>query len=283
MSGTVLEHPLVRDYLRRLDAACAGLPAARADELREQIIAHLEEALPPGAIDGEVRDELARLGLPAVLAAEAAEPGPRSAAVRLRRRLARLRWQAWTSIAAGLTLLAAAGTYALAVTSAAPLQLGGLEFLLYPQDAARAVMTTAGDVTQITMSERFGQRQGFVVAVVNDSDWTQTVVGVDPGSQPGGMMETVAVGSSFSIDHGGYYGPTQWSLPGTIPPHSSRLLRVQWTSRECLQQGSTMELDHLGLRVRVGIITRTENVPLGYTFGLAGTKTSSPVQYCGAP
>jgi hypothetical protein len=43
MSGTMLEHPLVRDYLRRLDAACAGLPAARTGELREQITAHLEE------------------------------------------------------------------------------------------------------------------------------------------------------------------------------------------------------------------------------------------------
>jgi hypothetical protein len=139
-------------------------------------------------------------------------------------------------------------------------------------------------VTQIAMPERFGQWQGFVVAVANDSDWTQTVVGVDPGSQLQGMIETVAVGSSFSIDHGGYSGPpTRWSLPGTIPPHSSRLLRVQWISRQCLQQGAYAGTDQLGLRVRVGIITRTENVPIGCTFVLTGTKTSSPVSYCGAP
>ena len=47
MSAAVLEHPLVRDYLRRLDAACAALPYAQARELRDQIIAHLDEALPP--------------------------------------------------------------------------------------------------------------------------------------------------------------------------------------------------------------------------------------------
>jgi hypothetical protein len=46
MSETVLEHPLVRQYLRALDAACVTLPAERARELREQIAAHLDEALP---------------------------------------------------------------------------------------------------------------------------------------------------------------------------------------------------------------------------------------------
>ena len=43
----VLEHPLVAGYLRDLDAALAGLPAAAAAELSEQLRAHLLEALPP--------------------------------------------------------------------------------------------------------------------------------------------------------------------------------------------------------------------------------------------
>jgi uncharacterized membrane protein len=72
MSVAVVEHPLVRDYLRRLAAACASLPATQARELRDQIIAHLDEALPPDAADDEVIAELARLGSPAALAAEAA-------------------------------------------------------------------------------------------------------------------------------------------------------------------------------------------------------------------
>jgi len=38
MSDTVLERPLVREYLRALDAACASsLPVAQAGELREMI------------------------------------------------------------------------------------------------------------------------------------------------------------------------------------------------------------------------------------------------------
>lgn len=44
MSGTALDHWLVRAYLRELDAALRGVPAAQARELTEQITAHLEVA-----------------------------------------------------------------------------------------------------------------------------------------------------------------------------------------------------------------------------------------------
>ena len=54
MSGTALDHRLVRDYLRELDAAMRGLPAAQARELKEQITAHLDDALEPAADDHEV-------------------------------------------------------------------------------------------------------------------------------------------------------------------------------------------------------------------------------------
>jgi len=94
MSGTALDHRLVRDYLRELDAAMRGVPAAQARELREQITAHLEDALRPYAGDQEVAAALRRLGSLADLAAEAGaasgSPGPRSAlsSSRMRRRLA---------------------------------------------------------------------------------------------------------------------------------------------------------------------------------------------------
>jgi hypothetical protein len=71
MSGTVLDHWLVRDYLSELDAAMRGLPPNRAYELKEQITAHLDDALPPDADDYEVAATLRRLGSPADLAAEA--------------------------------------------------------------------------------------------------------------------------------------------------------------------------------------------------------------------
>jgi hypothetical protein len=83
MSGTVLDHRLVRGYLRELDAVMRGLPAAQARELREQITAHLDDALGPDAGDYEVAATLSRLGSPADLAAEAGaasgSSGPRPA------------------------------------------------------------------------------------------------------------------------------------------------------------------------------------------------------------
>src|ERR1700689_735663 len=83
MSGTVLDHWLVRGYLRELDAVLRGLPAAQARELKEQISAHLDDALGPDAGDYEVAATLSRLGSPADLAAEAGaasgSSGPRSA------------------------------------------------------------------------------------------------------------------------------------------------------------------------------------------------------------
>jgi len=83
VSGTALDHRLVRGYLSELDAALRGLPAARARELREQITAHLDDALGPAAGDQEVAATLSRLGSPADLAAEAGaaggSPAPRSA------------------------------------------------------------------------------------------------------------------------------------------------------------------------------------------------------------
>jgi hypothetical protein len=39
MSDTVLARPVVKQYLRALDAACASLPAAQARELHELIAA----------------------------------------------------------------------------------------------------------------------------------------------------------------------------------------------------------------------------------------------------
>jgi len=92
MSGTALNHRLVRDYLRELDAALRGLPAGQARELKEQITAHLQDALGPGASDQEVAATLSGLGSAADLAAEAGaargSSGPRSA-----RRGPRMRWR----------------------------------------------------------------------------------------------------------------------------------------------------------------------------------------------
>ena len=109
MSGTALDHPLIRGYLRELDAALAGSPIEQARELREQITAHLEDVLPAGAGEQEVAAALARLGSPASLAAEAraGRPAPSPAARATRRMLAALSRQTWRfwSIAVATVIL----------------------------------------------------------------------------------------------------------------------------------------------------------------------------------
>jgi hypothetical protein len=276
MSATVLEHPLVRDYLRRLAAACAALPAGQARELREQIVAHLDEALPPDAGDAEVAAELARLGAPAALAAEAAGPVRLPPGIRVLKRLSRVRWWTWTWIAVVVAMLAATVTYTIAVQMAPPLSQGGLSAWWYQQDVARASLTTTFAGTEFSTPERFRQRQGFVIGIYNESDWTQTIEGVDANSEPLSLPMTVAVGIGPMDGDGSYSGQTKWVVPGPIPPHSYRVIRVLWTSDTCQDPGGSLGFTSVALRVRVGLFTRTENIPFFNTaFVITGNKASS--------
>jgi hypothetical protein len=280
MSDTVLEHPLVREYLMRLNIACAYLPLAQARELREQIATHLDEALPPGATTEEVRTELSRLGSPRSLAADAAGPGRRTAVRRLLGLLGRVRWWAWVTLAALVALTASALTYTLLALSATMAQ-GPVGNWYYPQDQARSETIQNRYTTQLSTPERFGQQQGIELSVFNDSDWTQTVVGLPPNWSFGGSSIQVAVGSGPCADTGACIeGPIRWSSSGSIPPHSYRLLRVLWKSDICLAQEmgpSVLEqgtfLQELRLTVRVGIFTRTEKIPLYDTFLLLAVRS----------
>jgi len=276
MSDTVLEHPLVRQYLRELDKASLTLPATQARELREQIAAHLDEALPPGATPEQVRDEIDRLGSPRSLAAAAAGPAPRPLAARLRVRLARIRWWTWVSVAAAIAVTGSALSYTLLALNAAPLVQSLETAWYYPQDQARSVMTQAGVDTQYTVSYRFGQEQGILVSIINNSDWTQTVLGVGPRWSPFTWQPIqVAVGSGKWADFGSSAGTVSWSSPGSIPPHSARLLRVLWNSDVCMGTGGWTSIQDVVLTVRVGVFTRTQDVPLLASFALSGTKASS--------
>jgi hypothetical protein len=54
VSRTSHAHELVRTYLKELDVAPRGAPAVKARELKEQITAHLDDALPPDADRAEI-------------------------------------------------------------------------------------------------------------------------------------------------------------------------------------------------------------------------------------
>jgi hypothetical protein len=272
-ADTVLAHWLVRSYLRTLDDACAGLPYPQARELHEQIAAHLEEALPPGADDATVRAELARLGRATAIAAVAAGPVPPAGWRRLRNRLGhvrRVRQRTWVISGVLIAVLGTGSGFLISMNTAPVLVASGEIGWLNPADQAAAVYTTAGDVTQTAVSYRFGQRQGIVVDLVNDSDWTQRIVGVGRdwqfGSLPGMSHVSVAVVPGQLSDH--------YTSPGAIPPHSTRNVRLWWTSNECMGAGGASEVSDIELRVRVGAVTRTEDIALQMTFVLTGPKHS---------
>jgi hypothetical protein len=284
MSGTALDHPLIRGYLRELDAAFAGSPAGPARELREQITAHLQDALPPGAGDQEVAAALARLGSPASLAAEArgAVPAPpltAQARRRVRAALARRTWRFWSIAAAAVLLAGSVAGYVTAVQTAGVLQAGAESGWWYRQDGARQVMTSADGAQQDTVPIRFGQRQGLFFILYNPGDWTQRVLG--PGGRgwqsPGSLFAQFSV-SAPGPGHGGYpgdaYSVRYHSLPGDIPPHQWRALRVLWTSSSCMSKGGSTGMDQLVLRVRIGWSIRTETIPLGGEWALSGTAGS---------
>ena len=61
-----------------------------------------------------------------------------------------------------------------------------------------------------------------------------------------------------------------FTLPGMIPPHQIRMVRVLSISNICLSKGSASVIDTLSLRVRIGWFTRTEIVPLNQAWAVAG-------------
>lgn len=264
MNETALDHPLVREYLRELDAAFTALPVGPARELREQITAHLDEALRPDAGDQEVTEILGRLGSPGDLAAEA------TAVAGKRPWPARLGWRAWTLIAAAVILFGTAGGYVAVIRSTGPFTVEGVSAWWYPQDYNRAVSTSADLQDQSTVPVRPGHQQGFVIQLFNFTDRTQTVLGPAPDSiGPGNgsslqiTVSTVDPDSRQERLHALHYG-----LPGSIPPQQSRAVRVLWTSRGCISSHSESGIDQVSLRVRVGWLTRTEVIQLNQGFFL---------------
>jgi len=307
MSATALDNPLVREYLHEMAAAFARLPARQGDELREQITAHITDAVPPGASDEQVAAVLARLGPPAELAtetatgatteaADAVDPGARRRAADSRP--ARRTWQAWRSwrtwaaASAIAAVVAVVAIKVIAAETAPALTAGGAEAWWYPQDRARAVDTSADGTEQTTVPIRSGHWQGFVIDLFNDSDQTQTVLGPAYGNG----LPTAFIGAgpphgiiglstpNREIDAGGgVYTGVKFVLPGVIPPHQLRAMRVLWFSNTCLQGKGQQGNDEIALRVRVGWITRTEVISLTqgwYVQGPSTGKYAISAPYC---
>ncbi len=271
MSSSSLDHPLVRDYLAELETVLAALPPEQAAELREQISAHLDDGLSPDANDETVADVLARLGPPGELAAAAAGPtAPDLTARRGRRRKIRNTW-----IVVGIVALvvAALPSYVAGMHGVAGLQARGAYAWWYPEDASRQVRTEADGIVQLTVPIRSSQRQGFVVDVYNPSSWTQTVVGPSSEFSPGNPDGQLAVSTRAVLGGANALRAATYALPGVIPPHQSRAIRLMWVSVMCDEAGGGTITDGLVLQVRVGWVTRTETVNLNPTWAAYGPST----------
>ncbi len=263
MSGTALDHPLVRDYLQELASALGVLPAAQASELTEQITAHLDDALAPDTDDEEVAAVLLRLGRPGDLAAEAAAStgsGGGTAASPTGRRRRRLRWWGWMAIGATVAVAAAIIGYVVVMKSVAPIQARGPSSWWFRQDVARAVYAQADGARQTSVPIRSGQMQGLAVTLYNPTDWTQTILGQWDGSNAPGNSERSRI--TVATSSGGDFRSLRYTRPGTIPPHQSRWVRLMWISNACLDKGTGQGNDGLALQVRVGGLDRVENISL---------------------
>ncbi len=267
MSETALAHPLVAGYLKLFDAEAAMLPANRARELREQVAAHIEDAVGPDASDEEIAAVLRGLGSQRLLVAEAV------AATGKRHWAAGFGWQGWALIGALLLVAAAVTVYHIKIDSmkrVAPLFVEGQSGWWYPPDYNREVTTEADGATQTTVPIRPGHRQGFFIQVFNFTGMTQTVLGSNlGGSGPdGGTNAKVTLSTSDPQRSGSEPHTLSYALPVSIPPGQSRYLRITWTSRGCVSAAEVVGMDSVELRVRVGWVTRTEYIAFGQGFYL---------------
>jgi hypothetical protein len=269
-----LDHPLVRDYLASLETALDALPADQAAELREQITAHLDDALPPDANEQVIASVLDRLGQPSDLAAEAAAAADHQSAqdaIARRARKTRLRWRVWSRVGIVVVLLAVGAGYVVAMHSVGALQVRGSSAWWYPQDNARQVVSRADGITQTTAPLRSGKRQGYVIDIYNPSNWTQTVLGEAYGNwiqSPGAPTARFAVSARTVVNQD--FHSSSYKLPGVVPPHQTRAIRVLWVSTECMADPGQDIQDVLLLQVRVGWVTRKEVITLNPAWALEG-------------
>ena len=214
MKRSALDHELVRVYIGELDASLRGMPAGQARELKEQITAHLDDALPADAGDEQVTAVLNRLGSPAQFTADLAQAAaaPRAALGMTRAwllgKLVRVRRRTWYLVGVIVVLAGVLTGYLVYYLAPADLLYEGADGWWYRQDYTRQVDTTANGATQTTVPIRSGQRQGYFVAIYNPADVTQTIVGPaygadvpfsGPGSGAGVVQLAVSVPNRKSI------------------------------------------------------------------------------------
>ena len=200
---------------------------------------------------------------------------------RLRNQARRVRWRTWVAAAVLVPALGTGAGLLISMNSAAPLTSDAAGWL-YSADQARAVEVSADADTQTTVPVRSGQRQGIEMLVWNYSDWTQVILGPGPHWQPFSdepIQISVQTGGIVNQDGTVLSGRGSYVSPGAIAPHTARWVRVIWTSDACMPSSEVGIITVIPLQVRVGVITRTEDVTPIEGFALQGPGRGS---YCDA-
>jgi hypothetical protein len=275
-----VDQQAVQSYLRELERNLTVLPADEAAQLREQIRAHLDEALDPNSGESEISEVLAALGAPNLLVREAVRS--LGEAGRLPRRpWARLGLRTGLALTAVLLLAGTAAGFAITIARVSSLECSCGTLWAYPQDSGRQTNTSADGHTQQTVPYRPGEEQGFYIEIENSTEWTQTVLGLDPARPPfAAPKSSVGVATEDTVTAGTDWTHLTYRPTGSIPPHSSRAIKVLWTTDVCLDDGAAMGIDSLNLRVRVGWFTRTESIELPQGLYLAGNVKSGSLPSC---
>jgi hypothetical protein len=177
----------------------------------------------------------------------------------------------WIAVAVIAVLVGTATYYLIPSKVPGSLRFGGSSLWWYAQDDNRQRESQADGATQMTVPVWPGQRQGILINIYNPTEVTQTILG--PGAGPDEFHDTLGVQPgqvrvsvpNANVEGGGVTRNVKFTLPGVIPPHQYRLLRVIWVANACSQAGGGGILDSLTLRVRIGSIIRTEIIRLGTT------------------
>jgi hypothetical protein len=221
MSGTALDHRLVRDYLRDLDKAMRGLPDTQARELKEQITAHLDDALQPGAGDDEVAATLSRLGSPADLAAEAgAASGSSGPGLALSGR--RVGWRLAAIIAVPAVIAAVLGALQISGDVSSYAASGRVQHLARLDAAVVTLTQKLEDERDLSAAYAAREDNGPLTRARAATDAAASAVradaaGVGAGYSPGTVQDLKALLAALTL-LGDIRGTV--SAPGVIPLYS---------------------------------------------------------------
>jgi hypothetical protein len=275
---TIFTHPAVEKYLTELEDALRERPDGHADDLRDQVRGHIEDAIAPDATDAEVLAALTRLGSPESLVAEDVESTPtivytRPSVVGWLQQRPR-NW--WAVIVAVLTMLIAATVVVAVESNIAPLsgQCGPCGFV-FVQDRNHVHVDSVAGIEQAKVVQRWGQDQAVTFTIRNPSRYAQRVSGGQIGQPPSQTGEPMRLDIA-TVSQGRQDLFNEWPRhfvdhAVTIPPHSDQQVVLHWVQNQCFAAGGSETMLGVELHVETLGIKRTETVPFGQAFTIVGS------------